>query len=93
MFSLLNAYYLAKESNNGFAFVWPSSLADKNLRALQGEQNIDNSVLAGFAMDSEDNIFEKKFIEQYSYTGIFKVNKGESFPIHSSYRKNFYKRK
>ncbi|EJK8330601.1 hypothetical protein NLU80_001858, partial [Campylobacter coli] len=74
MFSLLNAYYLAKESNNGFAFVWPSSLADKNLRALQGEQNIDNSVLAGFAMDSEDNIFEKKFIEQYSYTGIFKVN-------------------
>lgn len=29
MFSLLNAYYLAKESNNGFAFVWPSSLADK----------------------------------------------------------------
>uniref|UniRef100_UPI00069A557A hypothetical protein n=1 Tax=Campylobacter coli TaxID=195 RepID=UPI00069A557A len=91
MFSLLNAYYLAKESNNGFAFVWPSSLADKNLRALQGEQNIDNSVLAGFAMDSEDNIFEKKFIEQYSYTGIFKVNKGESFPIHSSYRKIFIK--
>ncbi|WP_223212555.1 hypothetical protein [Campylobacter coli] len=91
MFSLLNAYYLAKESGNGFAFVWPSSLADKNLRALQGEQNIDNSVLVGFAMDSENNIFEKKFIERYSYTGIFKVNKGESFPAHSNYRKIFTK--
>ena len=66
--AILNAMYLAEKMDFKFGLVWPKSSYDqKSLKKL------DNNELAGLHNGDEGFIFDKEFLNSYSYPGKISV--------------------
>ncbi|EAJ0335829.1 hypothetical protein BHR28_05950 [Campylobacter lari] len=74
MIAILNAMYLSKKSGLKFSFVWNDR--------KETEQEIG-------IIDSEENVFNKNYIEKYSYTSTIKCGYKTSKMINYAHLKNY----
>ncbi|HEC1758378.1 TPA: hypothetical protein R1711_001649, partial [Campylobacter lari] len=88
MQSFIGAMYIAQKTNNNFGFIWP----ELGLNSDLASPNIDKKFIG---IESEDKVFNKDFIEKYSYTHSIKPSKYRngfvSFNSISNLDNNFYK--
>ncbi|WP_086289947.1 hypothetical protein [Campylobacter devanensis] len=61
---ILNAMYLSSKLGYKFGIVWPKSSHDQ-----KSLKNLDNNELAGLYEGDEEFIFDKEFLNSYSYLG------------------------
>ncbi|EPP8196163.1 discoidin domain-containing protein [Campylobacter lari] len=74
MIAILNAMYLSKKSGLKFSFVWNDR--------KETEQEIG-------IIDSEENVFDKNYIEEYSYTSTIKCGYKTSKMTNYTHLKNY----
>lgn len=74
MIAILNAMYLSKKSGLKFSFVWNDR--------KKTEQEIG-------IIDSEENVFNKNYIDKYSYTSTIKCGYKTSKMINYTHLKNY----
>lgn len=66
--TILNAMYLSSKLGYKFGIVWPKSSHDQ-----KSLKNLDNNELAGVYEGDEEFIFDKEFLNSYSYLGKIAV--------------------
>ncbi|WP_096016765.1 hypothetical protein [Campylobacter lanienae] len=77
--TILNAMYLSSKLGYKFGIVWPKSSHDQ-----KSLKNLDNNELAGLYQGDEEFIFDKEFLNSYSYLGkisIANILRGETHDI------------
>ncbi|EAI3822668.1 hypothetical protein YN80_07915 [Campylobacter coli] len=89
MQSFIGAMYIAKKTNNNFGFIWP----ELGLNSDLASPNIDKKFID---VDSENKVFDEKFIKNHSYTHSIKPPKCKngfvSFNSISDLDNDFYKK-